>query len=53
MSAFIYDSFVVTIEPFPDFDLHPGTPVLAGEIPQTRTVARDVSHLPFRTQWLD
>jgi len=53
MSAFIYDSFVVTIEPFPDFDLHPSTPVLAGEIPQTRTVARDVSHLPFRTQWLD
>ena len=42
MSAFIYDT-----------DLHPGKPVMAGDIPQTRTMARDVSHLPFKSEWLD
>lgn len=52
MSAFIYDTMVVTVETFPDTDLHPGTPVLAGDIPQTRTMARDVSYLPFRSEWL-
>jgi hypothetical protein len=53
MSAFIYDTLVITVEPFPDSDLHPGKPIMAGDIPQTRTMARDVSHLPFRSQWLD
>lgn len=53
MSAFIYDTLVITVEPFPDNDLHPGKPVMAGDIPQTRTMARDVSNLPFRSQWLD
>ncbi len=53
MSAFVYDTLVVTVEPFPDFDLHPGKPVLAGDIPATRTMARDVSHLPFKSKWLE
>lgn len=53
MSAFIYDSIVITVEPFPDTDLHPGIPVLAGDIPQTRVVARDVSNLPFKSKWLE
>jgi len=53
MSAFVYDTFVITFEPFPDYDLHPGKPVLAGDIPQTRNMARDVSHLPFKSKWLE
>ncbi|MBN1644615.1 anti-sigma factor [Candidatus Woesearchaeota archaeon] len=53
MSAFVYDTLVITVEPFPDTDLHPGKPVMAGDIPQTRIMARDVSNLPFRSQWLD
>ena len=53
MSALIYDMLVVTVEPFPDTDLHPGTPVLVGKIPTDRITGRDVSNLPFRSQWLE
>lgn len=52
MSALIYDLLVVTVEPFPDTDLHPGALVLAGKIPIDRITGRDVSNLPFRSQWL-
>jgi len=53
MSALIYDMIVVTVEPFPDTDLHPGMPVLVGMITPDRITGRDVSNLPFRSQWLD
>lgn len=52
MSALVYDMIVITVEPFPDVDLHPGNPVLVGAIPIDRITGRDVSNLPFRSQWL-